>query len=349
MKLSDFDYPLPAELIAQSPLAERDASRLLVLKRSSGRVTHSEFRELPAFLEPGDLLVLNDTRVIPARLFGQKALTGGRVELLLLQDLGSETWVALLRPYGRARASQRLVLDGGMEAAVEEKLGDGQAVVRFFGGGPFWPWLEAHGRTPLPPYIKRGAGEPLEEKLDRERYQTVFAYRRGAVAAPTAGLHFTEEVFEALALRGVECVTITLHVGLGTFQPVASETVEEHVMEEECFEISQEAASAVNGAALEGRRIIAVGSTSLRALEASAVGAGKKRIAATKRATALYIYPGYDFVIVDGLLTNFHLPKSTLLLLVSAFAGKDRVVAAYREAVSRRYRFYSYGDAMLVL
>lgn len=348
MRLSDFDYTLPTELIAQRPLAERDASRLLALDKRSGRITHSTFRDLPRYLEPGDLLVLNDTRVIPARLYGRKALTGGKVEVLLLQELGNETWVALLKPYGRARIHQRLAFSGGMEAVIEEKLGDGQAVVRFFGGGPFWSWLEAHGRTPLPPYIKRDPDQPLEEKEDRDRYQTVFADRLGAVAAPTAGLHFTSEVFEALAERGVEWVTVTLHVGLGTFQPVGTDTVEEHDMEAERYEISEKTASAVNRAVADGRRIFAVGSTAMRALESSVVGKGKKRIAAASGTTALYIYPGYRFEVVDGLLTNFHLPKSTLLLLVCAFAGKDRIFAAYREAVSRTYRFYSYGDAMLV-
>ncbi|MFQ5893900.1 MAG: tRNA preQ1(34) S-adenosylmethionine ribosyltransferase-isomerase QueA, partial [Nitrospinota bacterium] len=260
MKLSDFDYTLPRELIAQRPLSERDASRLLVLERSAGRITHTSFRDLPHFLAPGDLLVLNDTRVFPARLYGRKAPAGGRVELLLLQDLGGETWVALLKPYGRVRAAHRLAFADGMEAVVEERLGEGQVVVRFFGGGPFWPWLEAHGRTPLPPYIKRQADDPREAE-DRERYQTVFAARRGAVAAPTAGLHFTERVFETLADRGIAWVTLTLHVGLGTFQPVATERLEEHVMEVERYEVGQETARAVNQAVAEGRRVLAVGST----------------------------------------------------------------------------------------
>lgn len=349
MKLSDFDYTLPPELIAQRPLAERDASRLFVLERDSGRVTHSRFLDLPNFLEPGDLLVLNDTRVFPARLFGRKATTGGRVEVLLLEELGHQTWVALLKPYGRIRASQRLAFADGMEAVVEERLGDGQAMVRFFGGGPFRPWLEAHGRTPLPPYIKRDPDEPLEEKEDRERYQTVFAARPGAVAAPTAGLHFTERMFEALSDRRVEWVTITLHVGLGTFQPVATERLEEHVMEEESYEVGREAAEAINRAAADGRRIIAVGSTAMRTIESAASSGGERKIAPIEGTTALYIYPGYTFSIVDGLLTNFHLPCSTLLLLVCAFGGKDRIFDAYREAVARRYRLYSYGDAMLIL
>lgn len=349
MRLSEFDYTLPPELIAQRPLAERDASKLLVLQRSSGRITHSTFRDLPSFLEPGDLLALNDTRVIPARLHGRKALTGGKVEVLLLQELGKEAWVALLKPYGRARANQRLAFSGGMEAVVEEKLGEGQVVVRFFGGGPFRPWLEAHGRAPLPPYIKRDPDQPLEEKEDRERYQTVFADHQGAVAAPTAGLHFTPEVFEALAERRVERAVVTLHVGLGTFQPIGTDSIEEHKMEAESYEISEGDASAISRAAKEGRRIIAVGSTSMRALESASVGKGGKQIAAARGATALYIYPGYQFEVVDGLLTNFHLPESTLLLLVCAFAGKDLIFAAYREAVAHRYRFYSYGDVMLIL
>lgn len=349
MKLSEFDYTLPPELIAQRPLGERDASRLLVLERTSGRITHAGFLDLPRLLEPGDLLALNDTRVFPARIYGRKAPTGGRVELLLLEDLGQERWRALIKPYGRVRAPQRLAFADGMEAVVEEMLGDGQAVVRLFGGGPFPAWLEAHGRTPLPPYIKRRTDEPLEEKEDRERYQTLFAAKRGAVAAPTAGLHFTERVFEGLADRGIEWVAITLHVGLGTFQPVGTERLEDHVMEAERYEVGREAAQAVRRAAAEGRRVIAVGSTALRALESAVAVGGEIRAEGVKGKTALYIYPGYKFRIVGGLLTNFHLPRSTLLLLVSAFAGKDRLLAAYREAIARRYRFYSYGDAMLIL
>ncbi len=349
MKLSDFDYTLPPELIAQRPLGERDASRLLVLERTSGRITHAGFLDLPRLLEPGDLLALNDTRVFPARIFGRKAPTGGRVELLLLEDLGQERWRALIKPYGRIRAPQRLAFADGMEAVVEEMLGDGQAVVRLFGRGPLPAWLEAHGRTPLPPYIKRRADDSVEEKEDRERYQTLFAAKRGAVAAPTAGLHFTERVFEGLADRGIERVAITLHVGLGTFQPVGTERLEDHVMEAERYEVGREAAQAVRRAAAEGRRVIAVGSTALRALESAAAAGGEIRAEGVKGKTALYIYPGYKFKIVGGLLTNFHLPRSTLLLLVSAFAGKDRLLAAYREAIARRYRFYSYGDAMLIL
>jgi S-adenosylmethionine:tRNA ribosyltransferase-isomerase len=246
------------------------------------------------------------------------------------------------------KAYQRLAFADGMEAVVEERLGDGQVVVRFSGGGPFWPWLDAHGRTPLPPYIKRDPGKALEEKEDRERYQTVFAARRGAAAAPTAGLHFTERVFGALSDRGIEWVTITLHVGLGTFQPVATERYEEHVLGEESYEVGPEAAEAVNRAAAEGRRIIAVGSTAMRALESAASAGGERQIAPTEGTTALYITPGYSFRIVDGLVTNFHLPRSTLLLLVCAFAGQERLFDAYREAIARRYRFYSYGDAMLI-
>ena len=349
MKLSDFDYTLPPELIAQRPLGERDASKLLVLERTSGRITHAGFLDLPRLLEPGDLLALNDTRVFPARIFGRKAPTGGRVELLLLEDLGQERWRSLIKPYGRIRAPQRLAFADGMEAVVEEMLGDGQAVVRLFGGGPFPAWLEAHGRTPLPPYIKRRTDDSIEEKEDRERYQTLFAAKRGAVAAPTAGLHFTERIFEGLADRGVEWVTITLHVGLGTFQPVGTERLEDHSMEAERYEVGREAAQAVRRAAAEGRRVIAVGSTALRVLESVAAVGGEIRDEGVKGKTALYIYPGYKFRIVGGLLTNFHLPRSTLLLLVSAFAGEDRLLAAYREAIARRYRFYSYGDAMLIL
>ncbi|MCZ6661125.1 MAG: tRNA preQ1(34) S-adenosylmethionine ribosyltransferase-isomerase QueA [bacterium] len=349
MKLSDFDYALAPEIIAQRPLGERDASRLLVLERTSGRITHTGFLDLPRLLEPGDLLALNDTRVFPARIFGRKAPTGGRVELLLLEDLGQERWRALIKPYGRIRAPQRLAFADGMEAVVEEMLGDGQVVVRLFGRGPLPAWLEAHGRTPLPPYIKRRADDLVEEKEDRERYQTLFAAKRGAVAAPTAGLHFTERVFEGLADRGIERVAITLHVGLGTFQPVGTERLEDHVMEAERYEVGGEAAQAVRRAAAEGRRVIAVGSTALRALESAAAAGGEIRAEGVKGKTALYIYPGYKFKIVGGLLTNFHLPRSTLLLLVSAFAGKDHLLAAYREAIARRYRFYSYGDAMLIL
>ena len=349
MKLSDFDYTLPPELIAQRPRAERDASRLLVLERGSGRVTHSRFLDLPNFLEPGDLLVLNDTRVFPARLFGRKATTGGRVEVLLLEELGHQTWVALLKPYGCIRASQRLAFADGMEAVVEERLGDGQAVVRFFGGGPFRPWLSANGRTPLPPYIKRDPDEPLEEKEGRERYQTVFAARPGAVAAPTAGLHFTERMFEALsdrrgraghnhAARGAWDISAGCDGAAGGARHGGGEL--------------RGRPRGGRGYQPGGRR----GPTDHRRRLNRRAGHRKRGLKWWGKKNSAY--RGDDGALhLSGLHVQHRRWAADQLppaLLDAAVAGlcvrrQDRIFDAYREAVDWRYRLYSYGDAMLIL
>ncbi|WP_456474086.1 tRNA preQ1(34) S-adenosylmethionine ribosyltransferase-isomerase QueA [Candidatus Pyrohabitans sp.] len=332
MRLSDFDYHLPKELIAQEPLRERDASRLMVLR--GDEIEHRIFRELARYLEKGDLLVFNNSRVIPARLKGRKS-TGGRVELLLVRELGKNLWECLFK--GRLRAGAEISFPSGISARVEQK-GEGRLLVRF-SGGDIRQAIWRIGEMPTPPYIKRRVDNP-------EEYQTVYASREGSIAAPTAGFHFTRELLTELRSLGVELAFITLHVGLGTFQPVKVEEVERHRMHEEHFDIPGEEAEKINSALEEGRRIFAVGTTTVRALE-SAFADG--RVAPGVSATELFIYPGYEFKLpYSGLITNFHLPCSTLLMLVSAFAGRERIMRAYTEAVRRRYRFYSFGDAMLI-
>ncbi|HZR10395.1 MAG TPA: tRNA preQ1(34) S-adenosylmethionine ribosyltransferase-isomerase QueA [Myxococcales bacterium] len=332
MDVEEFDYPLPEELIAQEPLPERDASRLLVLPRRSGPVRHAMVRDLPALLRAGDVLVVNDARVIPARLHGHKEGSGGKVELLLVEPLAGGDWLALGQASKPLRQGARVTVMGSAIEIVQVRE-DGEMVVRLpVEGDALWSFLDRAGEVPLPPYIRR---PPVE--TDRERYQTVFARERGAVAAPTAGLHFTPALIEALAGRGVEVARITLHVGPGTFLPVRARRVEDHRMHRERYFVPEEAAQAVARAG----RVVAVGTTALRTLEASGGKAGPG-------ATDLFIAPGYEFRIVDALFTNFHLPKSTLLMLVAAFAGLDRIRDAYREAIAQRYRFFSYGDAMLI-
>jgi S-adenosylmethionine:tRNA ribosyltransferase-isomerase len=330
--VEEFDYPLPGELIAQEPLPERDASRLLVLPRRSGPVAHRQVRELPALLRAGDVLVVNDARVIPARLQGRKEGSGGKVELLLVEPLPDGKWLALGQASNPLRAGARVeVLGSTIEiAAVRE---GGELVVDLpLSGDALWSFLDRAGELPLPPYIRHPPRD-----VDRERYQTVFARERGAVAAPTAGLHFTPALIEALIARGIAVVPITLHVGPGTFLPVRARRVEEHRMHRERYFVPEETALALARA----ERVVAVGTTALRTLEASGGRAGAG-------ATDLFITPGYEFRVAGALFTNFHLPKSTLLMLVAAFAGLDRILAAYREAVAQRYRFFSYGDAMLI-
>jgi S-adenosylmethionine:tRNA ribosyltransferase-isomerase len=330
--VAEFDYELPDELIAQTPLPARDASRLLVLPRRSGPVEHRAVRELPALLHPGDLLVVNDARVIPARLHGQKAGTGGKVELLLVQPLSDAEWLALGQSSKPLREGTSVEVLGTTVQIVEVREG-GELVVRLpLQGDALWRFLDEAGELPLPPYIRHAPGPQ-----DRERYQTIFARERGAVAAPTAGLHFTPALIEALRERQVGIAPITLHVGPGTFLPVRSQRIEDHRMHHERYFVPAQSARAIARA----QRVIAVGTTALRTLEASQGRAGPG-------ATDLFITPGYRFHAVDGLFTNFHLPRSTLLMLVAAFAGLDRVRSAYREAVARRYRFFSYGDAMLI-
>ncbi len=342
VRTADFDYELPEGVIAQRA-RPRGTSRLLVLERATGRVSHRRVQALPALLRPGDLLLLNDTRVIPARLFARRP-TGRRFEVFLLEHREGGRWECLLRPSARAREGERLRAPDGGELVLVSRLGEGRWQVR---GEPELDLarVERLGQAPLPPYIRRSGGATAE---DRERYQTVYARAAGAVAAPTAGLHLTRELLEALEARGVERVTVTLHVGIGTFRPVSSERVEEHRMHTERYEIGEAAAAAINGALSRGRRIVCVGTTTVRTLEA-ALTSGGGRVRGGPGATDLFIRPGHRFRGVGALLTNFHLPRSTLLMLVSALAGRERVLAAYREAIARGYRLFSYGDAMLIV
>jgi S-adenosylmethionine:tRNA ribosyltransferase-isomerase len=342
MLVSEFDYHLPPELIARYPASERDASRLMLLDRATGAVREDRFSHIGDYLRPGDVLVLNDTRVIPARLTGLKE-TGGRVEIFLLNRLavGTDVWECLLRGAKRFREGQRILLPGGMTARVGVRHGAESWSVAFSGDEPFETWLDREGHIPLPPYLQRD-----DEPEDRERYQTVVAAVPGAVAAPTAGLHFTRPLLASLAARGIEIACLTLHTGLGTFQPVRVERVEDHRIHRERFAISCETARTVQAARERGGRVVAVGTTTARALEYAADDTGTIRESAGE--ADIFIYPGYGFRIIDGLVTNFHLPESTLLMLVSAFAGREAVLAAYAEAVERRFRFYSYGDAMLI-
>lgn len=357
MRLRDFHYALPPGLIAQRPLPERDASRLLLLDRGTGAVAHRSFRDLPALLRPGDLLVLNDTRVLPARLDGATP-RGGRVEILLLEEAEGTAWWAWVKPGRRARVGAAFSLPGGLLARVRERGPEGRILLGFDGSVPVRELLERYGRMPLPPYIKRAApgGRPADplaaaaregDLEDRERYQTVYAREEGAIAAPTAGLHFTDGILEAARARGVAVAFLTLHVGVGTFKPVRVAEVERHRMDPERFRIPEGTARAVKEVRGRGGRVVAVGTTTVRALESAADEGGAPR-AGPGQAT-LFITPGYRFRVVDGLLTNFHLPGTTLLMLVSAFAGRERVLEAYGEAMAARYRFYSYGDAMLIL
>jgi len=343
MNTADFDYNLPAELIAQEPPPSREDARMMVVRRDTRTWEHRRVGELPEFLRAGDLLVLNDTRVIPARIFGRKE-SGGRVEFLLLEELESNVWDVLMRCSRRPKPGARVTLESGRaEAEILEDGAMGRARIRIHCNGPFLNILEEDGHVPLPPYITR----PDSPARDRDRYQTVYARAPGAVAAPTAGLHFTGELFQALEKRGVGSAHITLHVGIGTFRPVASDRVEDHVMDEERYEISPAAADKINSARKAGGRIIAVGSTSVRTLEHCANADGT--ICAGSGRSGLFIHPPYTFRIVDAMLTNFHLPRSTLLMMVCALAGRDFMMKVYEEAVRERYRFFSYGDCMLIL
>lgn len=349
MNVSDFDFDLPERLIAQTPLAERTASRLLVLHKETGETEHRTFTDLKNYLRPGDTLVLNDTRVLPARLFGVKADTGAKAELLLLKRLEGDAWEALVRPGKKIRAGT--VLHFGAEgedsskplltAVVEEEGEMGARRVRFQYEGIFNELLDRLGQMPLPPYIK----ERLE---DRERYQTVYSKHEGSAAAPTAGLHFTEAYLEELQRMGVRLCWITLHVGLGTFRPVTAQNIDEHEMHSEWYSVSEEAAELLNRTRAEGGRIAAVGTTSCRTLETIGQRFEDSPVQACSGWTDIFIYPGYRFRLVDALLTNFHLPKSTLVMLVSALAGREAVLNAYKEAIEREYRFFSFGDAMFI-
>ncbi len=339
LKLSDFDYDLPAALIAQEPSSQRDRSRLMVLNRASGGIEHRVFSDLTNYVVPGDLLVLNDTKVFPCRLAATRP-GGGKTEIFLLSEHGRNLWHALVK--GGVGAGKRLAIAQGVEAEIVDGPSGGAFLVRFHGVDDIRESLGDVGRVPLPPYIKR---DPSDH--DRERYQTVYAKHEGAVAAPTAGLHFTRELIGILTDKGVTFTAVTLHVGPGTFQPVRAEMITGHRMMPESYSIPEQAALAINRARTEKRRVIAVGTTSVRTIETAASDDGT--VAPGEGSSELFIYPGYRFKATDGLITNFHLPKSTLLMLVSAFVGRERIMSAYRTAVAEQYRFYSYGDAMLIL
>ena len=340
LKTHDFWYDLPEELIAQTPLMQRDTSRLLVLNRKTGSVTHRHFFDIIEYLQPGDCLVMNDSRVLPARLLGHRP-TGGAVELLLLRDLGDKKWECLAKPGRKLQKGQEVVFGNGeLTATITEVLDDGNRVVEFHYEGIFLEVLERLGKMPLPPYIKA-------ELQDQERYQTVYSREVGSAAAPTAGLHFTNELLEKIRQKGIRTAFVTLHVGLGTFRPVKAETIAEHHMHSELCMMCEETAQILNETKAAGGRVICVGTTSCRTLESLVNDDGT--FAAKSRWTDIFIYPGYTFKAMDGLITNFHLPESTLVMLVSAFAGRENVLAAYEEAVREKYRFFSFGDAMTIL
>lgn len=340
MKTSDFFYYLPEELIAQTPLEQRDASRLLKLDRNSGMVEHHHFYEIIDYLQPGDCLVMNDSRVLPARLLGHRP-TGGAVEVLLLRDLGNKRWECLCKPGRKMQVGNEVIFgNGDLNATVVEVKEDGNRVVEFQYNGIFLEVLERLGKMPLPPYIK-------QELQNQERYQTVYSREVGSAAAPTAGLHFTNELLDRVRAKGVKTAFVTLHVGLGTFRPVKADNILDHHMHSELCMISEETAAILNETRANGGRVICVGTTSCRTLESLVNDDGS--FEAKSKWTEIFIYPGYKFKAMDGLITNFHLPESTLVMLVSAFAGRENVLAAYEEAVREKYRFFSFGDAMCIL
>ena len=340
MKTADFDYDLPQELIAQDPLEQRDSSRLLILDKETGERTHKIFHDIIDYLHEGDCLVINNTKVIPARLIGEREGTGGKVEVLLLKRRSDNVWETLVKPGKKARPGMRLSFGGGLLHAEEQEVVDeGNRLIRFEYEGIFEEILDQLGQMPLPPYI-------THQLKDKNRYQTVYAKYEGSAAAPTAGLHFTEELLEQIQAKGVKIARVTLHVGLGTFRPVKVEDVTEHHMHTEFYHVSEEAADIINETKKQGGRVICVGTTSCRTIESAADDQGI--VHATEGDTDIFIYPGYQFKVLDCLITNFHLPESTLLMLVSALAGKENIMAAYREAVEMRYRFFSFGDAMFI-
>ena len=341
MKTSDFFYELPEELIAQDPLEDRTASRLLVLDRKADKLEHKIFSDVIDYLKPGDCLVINNTRVIPARLIGEKEGTGGKVEILLLKRLKNDIWETLVKPGKKLRPGARVIFgDGRLKAEIMEIAEEGNRLVKFYYEGIFEEILDSLGEMPLPPYITH----KLE---DKEMYQTVYAKFDGSAAAPTAGLHFTNELLEKIRQKGIKIASVTLHVGLGTFRPVKVEDVNNHHMHTEWYEVNKEAADIINETKKNGGRVICVGTTSCRTIESVADENGF--MSAKTGETDIFIYPGYKFKVMDGLITNFHLPESTLVMLVSAFAGKERVLSAYETAVKERYRFFSFGDAMILL
>ena len=352
MEVKDFYYELPQELIAQDPLEDRSSSRLLVMQRESGALTHTPFCQIPDYLQSGDCLVLNNTKVIPARLFGEREGTQGKVEILLLRQRQKDVWETLVKPGKKAKPGTRILFGGGiLVGEVLDVVEDGNRRIRFSYEGIFEEILDRLGQMPLPPYI-------THQLKDKNRYQTVYAKYDGSAAAPTAGLHFTPELLEEVQKKGVTVAEVTLHVGLGTFRPVKAKTVQEHHMHAEYYQMDEAAAEAINETKRRGGRVICVGTTSCRTLESVAMrliqeegdeAAGSGRyVKACSGWTDIFIYPGYQFRVMDGLITNFHLPESTLLMLVSAFAGQGQVMEAYQEAVRERYRFFSFGDAMLI-
>ena len=341
MNTSDFYFELPKELIAQKPLENREESRLMVLNRQSESIEHKIFKNIIDYLNPGDCLVLNDSRVIPARLFGVKETTKGKVEILLLKRITDNQWNVLVKPGKRARIGDSIIFgDGLLKGKIIDMAEEGSRIIEFSFSGIFEEILDQLGTMPLPPYI-------TEELKDRERYQTVYSRHQGSAAAPTAGLHFTNELLDSIRNKGVNVAFITLHVGLGTFRPVKSERITEHKMHSEYYMVSKETASIINKTKEQGGRIISVGTTSTRTLESIADTNGL--VKETQGWTDIFIYPGYNFKIVDGIITNFHLPESTLIMLISAFSGRDFILQAYNEAINKEYRFFSFGDAMFII
>lgn len=339
MLVSDFDYYLPEELIAQHPIEPRDNSRLLVLDRTTGKLADQNFYNLPEYLQPGDTLVFNNTKVIPARLMGTKAETGGRIEVFLLNRVAGDEWETLVKPGKRARPGTIIEFSPELKCEVLKTTDFGGRIVRFSYEGIFEEILDRLGEMPLPPYIKA-------RLADKDRYQTVYARERGSAAAPTAGLHFTPQLLAKLEQQGINLAFVTLHVGLGTFRPVSVDNITEHVMHREYYSVSQETADIINKTKQSGRRVIAVGTTAVRTLETATANG---MVESKSGWTDIFIYPGYEFKIIDALITNFHLPQSTLLMLISALANREQILAAYQHAVAERYRFFSFGDAMLIL
>ncbi|GBF10039.1 MAG: tRNA preQ1(34) S-adenosylmethionine ribosyltransferase-isomerase QueA [Tepidibacillus sp.] len=341
MNIELFDFYLPEELIAQTPLKNRAESKMLTLNRKTGEIRHHHFKDIVDYLQPGDTLVLNDTKVLPARLFGIKKETGAKIEVLLLKQLENDRWETLVKPGKKLRVGHQIIFGHGLLTGIVEDMTEvGGRIIRFQYQGVFNEILDQLGQMPLPPYIK----EQLE---DKDRYQTVYAKNLGSAAAPTAGLHFTKELLEQIKEKGIEILYITLHVGLGTFRPVQTENIEEHHMHSEFYSLSEEVAEKLNQAKSDGRRIIAVGTTSVRTLE-TVIDQESRRFIAKQGWTDIFIYPGYQFKAIDAMITNFHLPKSSLIMLVSALAGREQVMKAYREAIQHHYRFFSFGDAMFI-
>lgn len=345
MKTSDFDYELPENLIAQFPTQKRSESKMLVLDKSKQTLEHKHFYDIVDYLTDNDILVLNNTKVIPARLFGTKE-TGAKIEVFLLKDLKNGRWEVLMKPAKRVHLNDKIKISDELSVIAKEQMEDGKRIVEIVCDGDIYDLLNKYGNIPLPPYIERKMTSDEIKKLDYNRYQTVYAKKEGSVAAPTAGLHFTEEILQKLKNKGVTVCYVTLNVGLGTFRPVKCDDVTEHKMDSEEFEISEETARVITEGKANGKNIVAVGTTSVRTLETAYAQFGE--IKACKSSSRLFIYPPYEFKVIDKLITNFHLPKSTLIMLVSAFAGKDFVFRAYKTAVENNYRFYSYGDCMFI-